>query len=129
MVDFDHYLTRKYDILQQSADAEITRANAYGLSAGASAGLDKIRAGLLPGQAASEIAYQGAQTAGLLESNKTIAPLARSQIGVQGAQGGLYKSEAETNNTFNIGRDRYLKFLDAIRRGERPALGSLGSGL
>lgn len=106
-MDWNAAIARKYDILQQQADADALRAKGAFTSDTASAALDTTRAGLMPKESASQIGLQGAQ-AGLLGAQTNaanvdarLAPsLARASIyqqtgaGMQyraGTQGELYK--------------------------------------
>lgn len=56
MADWNYWLGRKYSNMEQDTAARTTAANAGLISANAGANLDTVRAGLLPGQAASDIA-------------------------------------------------------------------------
>ena len=93
---FADLLAKKYAILQQGADTQQ-------LGTVAAAGLDNVRAKLLPGQTAADIAKTNAETANIGETTKFIAPLARSGIALQGAQGGLYKSQAAASDEETVG--------------------------
>jgi hypothetical protein len=86
-MNWDYWLGRKYDLLGQNAQAGLISANA-------NANLDNVRAGLLPNESAANVAEQQARTAGTLETNKTIAPLAASTIGLQRRQGQYYGANA-----------------------------------
>ena len=130
-VDFNALLAQKYAILQQQANADTTRAGAGLLSAQAGANLDKVRAGLLPVESAANVAQTQAQTAGITEQNKFIAPLARSTIGVQGsqakqntAQAGYLGAQTEGEALFTRGLPGFLQKLR-----QRQALLDTGGGL
>jgi hypothetical protein len=122
-MDWNYWLGRKYELLQQNAAADTTRANAGLISANAGANLDTVKAGLLPDQAAADIAQQREQT-------KYIGPLAQSTIGLQkrqgdyyGAQGGLANSEA-AKNTILTQPSSYQDYLRQLGLGgfSRPGL-------
>lgn len=89
MADINYWLGRKYALLAQNADADTARAGAAVTSANASANLDTVRAGILPQQAASEIALQGAQTRLTGEQAKIVAPESRARISLIGSEVGL----------------------------------------
>lgn len=89
MADINYWLGRKYALLAQNADADTARAGAAVTSANASANLDTVRAGILPQQAASEIALQGAQTRLTGEQTKIVAPESRARISLIGSEIGL----------------------------------------
>lgn len=79
------FLQRKYDIMQQQADAETLRAKSL-------SNLEAVRAGLLPSMTSSDIAKNdaaivgmGAETAGALERNKWIGREAQSGIDLNAA--------------------------------------------
>jgi hypothetical protein len=84
---FAEALAAKYGIMRMQADAQANALNA-------AANKDNVSARLMPGQTEAEIGETKARTAGLLEQNKTIVPLAISSIGLQGSQSKLYDSQA-----------------------------------
>lgn len=59
---FAEALARKYQILQQEADAKTANASTNTLTGAAAANLDTVRGRLLPGQIASDIAKTNAET-------------------------------------------------------------------
>ena len=71
--DWAAMLARKYDILGQNANAEMTKANAAATEAGANANFTNVRAGLLPGQSAADVAEAKART-NQINVNAGIAP-------------------------------------------------------
>lgn len=71
--DFGSALARKYDILQQNANTEASRAASAGLEAGANANFTNVRAGLLPGQTAADINETKART-NQINVNANLAP-------------------------------------------------------
>lgn len=116
-INWGGLLARKYDIMQQQANADTTRAGAGLITAQSGANLDNVRAGLLPNESAANIAEQQARQRNLDATTKYVGPLALSTIGLQkqqgrvyGAQAGLYDSETEGNNILNRGTafDRFL---------------------
>lgn len=73
-------LARKYDIMQQQANAESLRASSI-------ANLEGVRAKLLPGESAAQVNLLGSQvgktnadTASTIEQTKFVGPLANSEI-------------------------------------------------
>lgn len=84
---FAEALAMKYGIMKMQADAQSNALNS-------SANLDSVKAGLLPRQTAADIGETQARTAGQLETNKFIGPLANSAIDLQKAQGSYYGAEA-----------------------------------
>jgi hypothetical protein len=92
-MDWNYFLNRKYDLLQQNANADALRAQGFVTQANAQAGLDTVRAGLLPAESKANIGLTAAQAAlaqanaaNTDENTKFIAPLARSSIGLNSAQ-------------------------------------------
>ena len=92
-VDFNYFLNRKYALLAQNADATTQNAasgaitaNAQALSATASAGLDNVRAKVMPDEVASQIRLQNAQGQLYGEQAKVVAPESRARIGQIGAE-------------------------------------------
>lgn len=88
---FAALIQRKYDILQQQADANM-------LAARSGANLDNVRAGLMPDQVRAEVARQEAEARLTAENTKQVAPLARANIGLMGAQSRNYISNAGLND-------------------------------
>lgn len=93
MADINYWLGRKYALLAQNAAADTARAGAAVTSANASANLDAVRADILPKQAASEIALQGAQTRLTGEQANIVAPESRARIGLIGSETGLNRAQ------------------------------------
>lgn len=91
---FGDLLAKKYALLQQGADAS-TR------SAEAGANLEDVRAKLAPGESAAGIAKSNAETAGIKENTRFIAPLANSTIGLQGAQTGFVTQQGVGEGILN----------------------------
>jgi hypothetical protein len=94
-VDFNYFLNRKYQLLQQQADAGSTNAQSGALQAAtgaivgkAAAGLDTTRAKLLPAESASQIGLQGAQANLLGQQASVVVPEAQSRIRNQDANTG-----------------------------------------
>lgn len=83
---FAEALAMKYGIMKQQADAQSASLNA-------AATLDTTKAKLLPGQVAADIGETQARTGNINETTKTVAPLAKSTIGLQGAQAGYYGAQ------------------------------------
>jgi hypothetical protein len=122
MPDINYWLGVKYGLQQQQANADMIRANAQANSFNAGAGLDTVRAGLLPGQTAADIAFENARkaqaeadAAATRENTKYVGPLATATIGRTNAeafnarqQGGLYGAqttgESLLNRLFNFYR-------------------------
>lgn len=107
-MDWEYFLNRKYDLLQQNANADTTRANAGMLTAQAGANLDQVRAGLLPKQTTSDINLQSAQAALANatarqqdEETKYIGPKSLADIFATRQQGAYYGSEAAGNTIAN----------------------------
>lgn len=94
MPDIGYWLGRKYSILQQEADATSRNAASTAQNANsnsqnaataamtgaASAALDKVRANLLPKQAAADIAQTTAQTGLIGQQAKYFGPVALAGI-------------------------------------------------
>lgn len=119
---FAQLIARKYDILQQQADASSAAAKA-------SSALDQARANLIPKQGAADIAKTGADTAFTKIQSQWFGPTAQAQIGLIGAQGGLAKAqttgtEAETTGVNLINRQRDTGF--GALRPTLPSLNGLG---
>jgi hypothetical protein len=129
-IDWGALLARKYDLMQQQADTQ-----RMGMTADAN--LADVRAGLLPSQAASDIRLADAnvgftnQNAILSaararqtdEETKTVAPLARAEIGFKGSQSRLLGSQATGEDQLNRltgfrlrGLGDNLGMLDQLRR-------------
>lgn len=86
-VDFNYFLARKYAALQQQADATTSNAASQAIQStaqakalNADAGLTDVRAKLLPGESASNVALQGAQRNLLSEQTKIVAPESVARI-------------------------------------------------
>lgn len=132
------FLQRKYDIMQQQADADTMRANA-------DANLNNVKAGLLPADAKAGIGLTEAQTrvagvnAGFIGANtdqvreqtKTIVPLADANIAESRSRGRLYGSQATGEDQLNrfskfrfrgLGDD-YGKLDDFVRSSMRYGMG------
>ncbi len=95
-VDFGYFLGRKYAQLQQQADASTTQAasgavqaNANATAAKAAAGLDNVRAGLLPGESAAQIGLQRAQATLVGNQALTTIPESQARIGLDRANTAL----------------------------------------
>lgn len=140
MINWGDWLGRKYAIMQQEADANRTRADAGLIEARAGANLSNVRAGLLPGESASNIGLNAAQAAAQRasaaqteEETKFVAPLARASIFNTRQQGSLYGSEAAGNNILNRSFQRF-RFgglfgdddVSSLRRGLKAGLGPFG---
>lgn len=87
------YLNRKYAILEQQANAQTTQAAATtrnaataALTGKAQAGLDTVRAQLLPGESAASIAKMGAETGLIGQQAKYFGPEAMARIANLGAE-------------------------------------------
>lgn len=134
-MDISYWLGRKYDLLAQNAAADTTRANAGLVSANAGANLDTVRAGLLPGQTAADIANTNAQ-ARLTNTNATLAPgLAKASeaasyggANANNEQAKVYGAQAIGENQTNGlikgafgGDSNILKILQALRLGLAPS--------
>lgn len=112
-MDWNYWLGRKYDLLGQNTAADTARAQAGLISANSGAALDTVRAGLLPGQTAADIAESKAR-ANLTAVNATLAPgLAKaSEAASYGsakanvAQAGLYGAQttAEEQSSDTLGK-------------------------
>ena len=114
---FAALLQRKYDIMQQQADSQRTAVTA-------GANLDNVKAKLMPGESAANVAEAGARTTNLGLTGRTILPLAGAQIGLLGAQ-----TRNTDAGTVGIGLDNVGKAQD-VRRHGRAAFGLSGlSGL
>lgn len=142
-MDWAGLLDRKYNILQQNANANTTQAQAdasraasFGLTSGAEANLTNIRAGLMPAQAQADIGEAQARTAqdqALAAQTQTetkyIGPKTLADIALARAQGGLYGSEAARNTRlgfgFNFGLGGGTNPLDAMHA---RMLGGFGLG-
>jgi hypothetical protein len=108
-MDWNYWLGRKYAVMQQSADADTTRANAGLISANAGANLDTVRAGLLPAESKANIGLTVANTglanagaAQTTEETRYIGPKARADIAESGARGGLYGAQATGERELNV---------------------------
>lgn len=111
-MDWNYWLGRKYTDLDMNAAADTTRAQAGLISANAGANLDTVKAGLLPGQTAADIAEAQAR-ANLTNVNANLAPgLAKASeaqsygsAAANNAQGTLYGAQAtgetQTNESLN----------------------------
>lgn len=140
MVDFNYFLNRKYNILQQQANqgdvtAAATKQNAAtnALTGAASAALDRTRNQILPGQAAAEIGLTGAQTRLTNEQASIVAPESRARIANVNSSTGLNIANTGLVNTQNsVQRFEGLGFTDdlaptvrdAIERDRQSLLGS-----
>jgi hypothetical protein len=81
-------LARKYDILQQEADARSTQA-------AADAALAYARAGMVAPMGNAEIRQRNAQANLTNENAAQVAPLAKSRIGLEGAETRLTNTKAD----------------------------------
>lgn len=95
-VDFGYFLGRKYAQLQQQADAGTTQAAsgavqaaANATAAKAAAGLDNVKANLLPGESAASIGLQRAQTQLVGNQALTTIPESEARIGLDRANTSL----------------------------------------
>lgn len=86
-VDFNYFLQRKYALLAQNADADTSRAASGAVQAAtgaltgaADARLTNTRADLLPGESASQVGLQGAQTNLFNNQASVVIPTAQAQI-------------------------------------------------
>lgn len=130
-IDFSSLLAQKYAIMQQQANADSTRANAGLISANSGANLDNVKAGLLPGESAANIAEQQARTGNINATTKYVGPLALSTIGLQRRQGQYYgagannlNSEAAGNNILNEGQS-FAAYLQRLRESNAASSGGL----
>ena len=87
MVDFNAFLQRKYDILEQNARMQAT-------TGAAEANLTNARASVVPSDSAAQQELLRQQAAHTAATTKTVDPLARAQIGLTGAQIGLTGAQA-----------------------------------
>lgn len=78
--DFAAALNRKYNILQQQADASTKQADAQMLGTQAAANLDRVKANLLPGESKADIAKTIAETGLTRERTKYLGPETEAQI-------------------------------------------------
>jgi hypothetical protein len=118
-MDWNYWLGRKYDIQQQTANADTARAGGFVTQSNAAAGLDLVRAGLLPAQtkadinlSAAQAALAGANARNVDETTKFVGPLAKSSIGLNAAQAG--NQAADT--TLTQARVRGLGLLDRLQQ-------------
>lgn len=95
-VDFDFFLNRKYQLLQQQADAGSTnaasgaiQANAQAGALGAEAGLNRVRAQLAPDESLAQTTLQRSQANLNDQSAQIIVPEATARIGQIGAETSL----------------------------------------
>lgn len=100
-IDWSYWLGRKYDVMQQNANADTTRANAGMISANAGANLDKVRAGLLPAESAANIGLTNAQAANTNEQTKYVGPRAKADIYATTNQGSLYGAQTVGESQLN----------------------------
>jgi hypothetical protein len=84
---FDALIARKYDILQQHANAATTEADA-------NANLTNVKAGLLPTESAADVAKTQAETAGQNINNRFLPDVLRANIFETRARGQLSTSSA-----------------------------------
>lgn len=115
---FAALIQRKYDIMQQQADSQRTAVTA-------GANLDNVKAKLMPGESAANVAESAARTTNLGLTGRTILPLAGAQIGLLGAQ-----TRNTDAGTVGIGLDNVGK-AQLVRPRARSAfgLGTLGDDL
>lgn len=84
---FDALIARKYDILQQHANAATTEADA-------NANLTNVKAGLLPAESAADVAKTQAETTGQTINNRFLPDVLRANIFDTRARGQLSQSSA-----------------------------------
>jgi hypothetical protein len=128
---FANLLRRKYDLMQQDANARTQQANTGAIVGNAAANLDVVRAGLMPAESRVGIEKTKADTANTLESTKYVGPLAQSQIGLQSTQGKLNLANVGAVNEETAGNrqlNRYLN-LGMFRRPAETDESSLRLGL
>lgn len=130
-MDWDYWLGRKYDIMQQNANADTTRANAGAVSAAAGANLDKVRAGLLPAESAANIGLTRAQAANTAEQTKYVGPRAKADIYATTNQGSLYGAQTVGESQLNRLSDFKLGGLgnSTLESKLRDILSRVGLGL
>jgi len=97
---FAELIRRKYDIMQQAQDT--TR-----MGTEAAANLDRVRAGLLPGESRANIGKLLADTGLTNVQAREFAPTAAAQRGLWGTQGAVNKAEVGRigADTLRIGAD------------------------
>lgn len=110
---FSDLIAKKYAIMQQSTDQQ-------GVAINAAANLDNVRAELMPTESAANVANTRAQTTNLGLTGRTILPLMRSQIGLQGAQ------VRGINADIGLTRANTTSVEQLTRRRPTSALGFLG---
>lgn len=102
-------LAKKYAILQQQADTGQYNAVSNRIGVDAAAGLDRVKAGILPGESAANIGLTRAQAMeaearkrNIDENIKWISPLNKANIALMGAntfearsRGGLYGAQTD----------------------------------
>lgn len=79
-VNFKYFLDRKYNQLQQQADATTQNAASNAIAAQAGARLDNTRAALLPGESAAGIRKMDAETGLIGQQAKYFGPEALARI-------------------------------------------------
>ena len=85
-VEMQQFLDRKYALLQQNADAATKNAETGAMTGAAAAGLDKVRAALLPAESAAGIAKSGAETNLFNQQASVVVPESKANIAKIGAE-------------------------------------------
>lgn len=111
-VDFNYFLNRKYNLLQQGANtADVTAAattrNAAtaALTGEAAAALDRVRARLLPAESAANIGLTQAQTGLTSQQASIVAPESQARIANLGAQTGLTTTQNQVLRYTGLGEE------------------------
>jgi hypothetical protein len=96
---FAEALQRKYNIMQQQADATTQNANSTAMGVNAAAALDAMRTKLMPDQVKADIAKVGAETRNIDETTRYVGPLANANIGLMGANSFQSRAAGQLNLT------------------------------
>lgn len=131
MVDFNAFLERKYQVLEQNAQSEATRARS-------AAELTGAQAKAIPGTTAAEIALRNAQARGVNVTSDLAPGIAQSEATLRGTQGvenqaraGLYGAQTIGEGIANdaLGMSAPNALIDQLmaRAGIARAGGAAGS--
>lgn len=128
-IDFNYFLARKYALLAQGADAQTTnaasgaiQANAQATAATAAAGLDNVRAGLLPAESKSQIGLQGAQASLIGQQASVVVPEANARIADLTANTALTGTQTKV-----LTREKLTPFSSLFGSTGLPTLGGAGT--
>jgi hypothetical protein len=123
MVNFDYFLQRKYQLLQQQANTGDANAQTARLGTTAAAGLDNARARVLPAESAANIAQTGAQTRLIGEQASVVRPVAMAGIGLTKAQTGLTRTQDQVEQSLGVERFNPISAtspLGSVLGGQQP---------